>query len=169
MERDPNILPPEDSRMERQRYQAMRTQLDSERSSFMPTWRTLGDYILPRRPRFTVTDVNKGDRRNQNIINSTGTLAARTLQSGMMGGITSPARPWFKLTTADQDLADVSSVKDWLYQVTQRMQTAYIRSNLYNTLPLIYGDLSVLGRLRCSLKKTWKTASARIRLRSEAT
>lgn len=145
MERDPNILPPEDSRMERQRYQAMRTQLDSERSSFMPTWRTLGDYILPRRPRFTVTDVNKGDRRNQNIVNSTGTLAARTLQSGMMGGITSPARPWFKLTTADQDLADVSSVKDWLYQVTQRMQTAYIRSNLYNTLPLIYGDLGVFG------------------------
>lgn len=132
-------------RDERSRYNTMRVQLDNERSSFMTHWRTLGDYILPRRPRFTVTDVNKGDRRNQLIVNATATLAARTLQSGMMGGITSPARPWFKLTTADQDLAEFSSVKDWLYQVTQRMQTAFIRSNLYNTLPLMYGDLGVFG------------------------
>jgi hypothetical protein len=129
----------------RQKLETLRAQLELERSSFITHWRDCGDYILPRRPRFTVTDRNRGDRRNRNIIDSTGTLAARTLRSGMMSGITSPARPWFRLTTPDPDLAEYGSVKDWLHFVSQRMSTVFLRSNLYNVLPIVYGDLGVFG------------------------
>lgn len=129
----------------RQMYGVLKNQLELEQSSFLTHWRTLGDYILPRRPRFTVTDVNRGDRRNNNIVDSTATQAARTLRSGMMGGITSPARPWFKLTTGDPDLAESSNVKNWLYVVSQRMNTAFTISNLYNTLPIVYGDMGTFG------------------------
>ena len=55
----------------RDRYEVLRAQLELERSSFMTHWREVGDFILPRRPRFSVNDVNKGDRRNQKIIDST--------------------------------------------------------------------------------------------------
>lgn len=123
----------------------LQAQLDGERQSFMAHWRDLGDYILPRRPRFTLQDVNKGDRRNQKIIDSTATLAVRTLRSGMMAGITSPARPWFKLTTPDPDMAEFGPVKSWLDIVTQRMTNVYLRSNVYNCLPTIYGDIGVFG------------------------
>lgn len=63
----------------------------------------------------------------------------------MMSGITSPARPWFRLTTPDPDLAEFGPVKDWLYQVTARMQTSFLRSNLYNVLPIVYGDMGIFG------------------------
>jgi hypothetical protein len=129
----------------RQKYENIRSQMESERSSFIPHWRDLGDYILPRRPRFFVTDVNKGERRNNKIIDSTATLAARTLRSGMMAGVTSPARPWFRMTTSDPDLAEIGSVKEWLHVVGQRMTTIFLRSNLYNALPVIYADLGVFG------------------------
>lgn len=129
----------------RQKHEILRRQLENERSSFDSHWRELGDYILPRRPRFNTTETNKGNKVNQKIIDATGTLAVRTLMSGMMGGITSPARPWFKLTTADPDLADYSSVKQWLDVVSRRMSTMYLRSNLYNALPIIYKDMSVFG------------------------
>lgn len=129
----------------RQELELLRGQLDSERSTFIPHWRELGDYILPRRPRFMVSDVNKGDRRSQKIIDPTATLAARTLSSGMMGGITSPAREWFRLTTPDAELAEVDAVKEWCHTVTQRMSDIFRRSNLYNVLPTLYLDLGVFG------------------------
>lgn len=129
----------------RQGLELLRSQLKNERSSFDPQWRELSEYILPRRSRFLVTDRNRGERRNQKIINSTATLAARTLRSGMMGGITSPARPWFRLTTPDPGMSEFAPVKDWLSTVTTRMQTAFLRSNLYNALPIVYGDMGVFG------------------------
>jgi hypothetical protein len=73
-------------------YEILRAQMESERSSFISHWRDLSDFILSRRARFFVSDVNKGDRRNLKIIDNTCTLASRTLRSGMMAGVTSPAR-----------------------------------------------------------------------------
>lgn len=125
----------------RDRYNLTKSQLDLEKATFLSTWRDIGDFLLPRRPRFTLTDVNRGERRNNRIINSTGTQALRTLRAGMMSGVTSPARPWFRLTTADPDLAENGPVKDWLSNVTDRMATVFLRSNLYKVLPTVYGDL----------------------------
>lgn len=121
------------------------SQLTTERSSFDAHWRDLGDYFMPRRMRFNASDRNKGDKRNQNIIDSTGRFAARTLASGLHAGLTSPARPWFKLGTPDPDLAKFAPVKEWLHEVTMRMQTVMAGTNLYNSLPLLYGDMGVFA------------------------
>jgi Bacteriophage head to tail connecting protein len=129
----------------RQKFEIIRAQLENERATFTAHWRDLGDFILPRRPRFYTSDVNKGDRRNQKIIDSTATLACRTLRSGMMSGITSPARPWFRLATPDPSLSEMGSVKRWLDDVQRILQTSFLRSNLYNILPIAYGDLGVFG------------------------
>ncbi len=129
----------------RQRYEIVRSSLLQERSSFETHWKELADNIRPRRIRLQTTDKNRGDRRNNKIIDSTATFAARTLQSGMHAGITSPARPWFKLTVPDADLAEYKPVKDWLHTVTERMSLTFQRSNIYNSLPVVYGDLGVFG------------------------
>jgi hypothetical protein len=129
----------------RQEYELVRSALWSERTTFDAHWRDLSDFILPRRSRWYTTDRNKGDRRNLKIIDSTGSFAARTLRSGMHAGITSPARPWMKLTTPDPELAEFGPVKEWLHDVTQRMLTVFLRSNLYNVLPTHYGDMGTFG------------------------
>lgn len=129
----------------RERYESLRTALWTERSSFDSHWKEIADWILPRRTRFWSGDRNRGDKRNQNIIDSSARFAARTLQSGLHAGLTSPARPWFKLTTPDPDLAEQKAVKEWLHSVTLRMQVVFADSNLYNTLPIIYGDMGVFG------------------------
>lgn len=130
---------------ERRRLENIIEQMKLERESFRSHWTQLASYIKPRRGRFFVSDVNKGERRNQNIIDSTPTFAARTLSSGMMSGITNPARPWFRLTVADSELADMADIKEWLHEVTLRMNIVMARSNLYNTLPIYYTDLGVFG------------------------
>lgn len=129
----------------RERYEILRSELENERQSFIGHWRELADYVLPRRPRFLLTETNRGERKNQKIIDSTATLACRTLRSGLMSGITSPARPWFRLTIEDAGLAESGAVKLWLSTVTDRMITVFLRSNLYNSLPVVYGDLGTFG------------------------
>lgn len=121
------------------------SQLKAERLSFEPHWRELSDFTRPRSTRFTASEVNRGDRRNSKIIDPAAVTAARTLSSGMMSGITSPARPWFRLATPDRDLMDYGPVKLWLETVEQRMNEVFNRSNLYQSLPLMYGDLGTFA------------------------
>jgi hypothetical protein len=133
-------------------YDRIYSSLWSERQSgFDSHWRDLSDYILPRRARFWTGDRNKGDKRNQNIIDSTARFSARTLASGLHAGLTSPARPWMKLTTPNQDLAKRPGVKRWLAEVTDRMLTMFATTNLYNVLPTVYGDLGVFGTAAMSI------------------
>lgn len=130
----------------RERMQKLAAQLKAERTLFDPRYRELGEFIAPDRIRFIESDRNKGMKRNhQKIINPVATLAARTLRSGMVAGISSPARPWRRLTTPDPDLAEYGPVKTWLYTVNRRMTTFDLRSNLYNCLPTVYGDMGVFA------------------------
>ncbi|TCD18163.1 phage tail protein [Lelliottia amnigena] len=120
-------------------------QLKNERSSFEPHWRDLSDFINPRGSRFLTTDVNRDDRRNTKIVDPTGSLAQRILSSGMMSGITSPARPWFKLATPDPDMMDYGPVKIWLEVVQRRMNEVFNKSNLYQSLPVMYSSIGTYG------------------------
>jgi len=137
----------------RQRFELLRMELEQERSTFIPQWRDLNDFILPFRARFNTTDTNRGDRRNLKIIDPTATLALRTAQSGMMAGATSPARPWFRITTADKDLSEIYNVKEWTHLVAQRIAAMFLKSNLYNVLPILYGDLLVFATAAMFVEK----------------
>lgn len=119
--------------------------LKSERATFIPLYRELSDYHLAHRGRFLTANRNKGNKRNTKQINNTSRLASRTLASGMMSGITSPARPWFRLSSGDSDLDDVKAVKMWLHQVQQLMYKVFSQSNLYNSLHQLYAELGVFG------------------------
>ncbi len=129
----------------RRHLDLLAAQLETERATFLTHWRNLSDYIMPRRPRFDQFDINKGDRRSQYIIDSTATFAARTLSSGMMAGITSPARPWFRLGVENDEKNERGAVKVWLSEVTKQMSNVFTKSNIYNTLPNIYLDMGIFG------------------------
>jgi hypothetical protein len=96
--------------------------LEKERTSWFTHWQELSTYVLPRRGRFLVTpnQGGKGDKNNTKILDPAGTLAARTFAAGMMSGITSPARPWFRFTLGNRDpRAKAGAVKAWLDDVRQ--------------------------------------------------
>lgn len=119
--------------------------LKNERQSFLDHWRDIADYVLPRRGRFLVTDRNKGDRRNDKIVDNTCTIAHRTLSSGLMSGVTSPARPWFRLGAPNPMMMEVEEVKTWLSDAGQAMREVFNRSNVYNALYSVYEELAAFG------------------------
>lgn len=123
-----------------QRFESLKT----ERSPRESEWRDLNDYILPYRGRFQATDAGKA-KRNRKILDGTATYAARTLKSGLMAGVTSPARPWFKLQTPDPAMMKMSAVKIWIETVEERMMQVFAKSNFYNILPNVYEELGIFG------------------------
>lgn len=121
------------------------SRLQTERSSWRTHWREVSDYLLPRSTRFYTSDRNKGTRRHNAIFDSTASQALRVLAAGMMAGLSSPARPWFRLSLADQALNDFAPVKEWLADTQKRMMVVFARSNTYRTLHSIYEELGAFG------------------------
>ena len=119
--------------------------LKDERSTWMPHWEEISEVLLPRAGRFFVSDNNKGDKRHHNILDNSGTRALRTLSGGMMAGMTSPARPWFRLTTKDPKLDEAYAVKEWSSRVTTLMQMVFNQSNTYRALQMAYEELGAFG------------------------
>jgi hypothetical protein len=119
--------------------------LITERSSWISHWQDISDNLLPRSGRFFISDRNRGDKRANKIYDNTATRALRTLGAGLMSGATSPARPWFRLTTSDPDLDESSAVKMWLADVARIIQMIYARSNTYGSLHSCYEELGAFG------------------------
>jgi hypothetical protein len=136
---------PAKERFARDRLLTRFGQLKSERASWVPHWQEITNYLLPRNGRYFSQDRNRGDKRYNNIYDNTGTRALRTLEAGMMSGATSPARPWFRLSTGDPQLNSYQPVKLWLDEVTKRMMTVFQQSNTYRSLHQIYGELGAFG------------------------
>lgn len=131
--------------VERGELEARWSALRSERSSWISHWQDISDHILPRSGRFFISDRNRGTKRHNAIYDSTATRALRVLAAGMMSGMTSPARPWFRLSTDDPDLEKHQPVKEWLQLVTDRMLTVFARSNTYRALHHMYEELGAFG------------------------
>ena len=131
---------------ERRRLQGILAELKADRQPFWSLWRELADYLLPKRYVWLQSDKERRVRQAKNpyILDSTGTKAARTLASGMMNGVTSPSRPWFKLTVPGYD-DDGGLVTQWLDEVARRMLLVMGVSNFYNSMAVLYLDLVVFG------------------------
>lgn len=119
-------------------------ELKAVRQPWESEWSGIADHIDPTRLR--LTNRNESSVSRAKIIDSSGTFAYRTLKSGMHSGLTSPARPWFRLTTFDPDLKDFAPVKEYLSAVETRMREVFSGSNIYNAFHTGYGDLALFGQ-----------------------
>jgi len=119
--------------------------LQTERASWWAHWKELTTYLLPRNGRYFVQDRDIGNRRHNAIYDNTGSRALGTLAAGLMSGLTSPARPWFRLGLSDGELMEYAPVKEWLNEATKLMLTIFQKSNTYRALHGMYLELGCFG------------------------
>lgn len=111
-------------------------------------WALLAIYILPRRYKWLVTanNMTRGLPLNQAIVDSTGTLAMRTCAAGMMSGLTSPSRPWFKLNAKMPKGQDTpQDGRQWLDECESTIYDIMAGSNYYDSVAQQDEDLVVFG------------------------
>ena len=121
--------------------------METYRWSWWQHWRLLNRYIQPRLGRF-LSVPNPGSRgapKNQQIINSTGTLAAQRFGAGMFSGTCNPARPWFKLRIGNGNAKESPGVRAWLDEVTDRMMHVFAESNFYEAVAAVLENIGTFG------------------------
>jgi hypothetical protein len=130
---------------QRQRHERRLQGLKTVRTDYESLWRELADYICE--PRLRINRRERTNKRtNRKIIDSTGTFAWRTMTSGLMTGVTSPSRPWFRLASKDADLNEFGPVRDKIGRDEVMMRQVFSGSNIYNALQVGYGDIGLFGQ-----------------------
>lgn len=121
--------------------------LRTNRYSWWTHGRELADYLLPRRYKWLITpnQTARGSPINGHILDSTGTLSARNLASGITSGISSPIRPWFNLKVGRIDTTQTSPASLWLAECRRLMLLVLHESNFYESISQVYFDLVVFG------------------------
>ena len=152
------VAPPERQKAHLAHKRMLHT-MDTERSSWFAHWREIADYFLPRRYPYLMSKREQGikNRRNTKLLSSVSTLAVRTLASGMMNGITSPARPWFRLRLTGIDPEAITQdVQIYLEEVEKRMLQIMAESNFYNALAIMYLEWCTFGTAAMSIKEDFR-------------
>lgn len=127
------------------------------RAPYEAEWKEIARYAQPSRSRFLNAEQNKNFKRtNRNIYNGHAILAFRTLTGGMTSGLSSPSRPWFRLTAYDADLADNQEVKLYLAEVERRMYAFLAGTNFYSAVKAGYGELGMFGTEACVMVEHWR-------------
>jgi len=128
--------------------------MDKVRAPWWSNWRDISDFFLPRRYPWLLTDkeVKSAGVRNARLLDSTSITALRTLATGMMNGITSPARPWFRLRIAGfSEESTAHAVRVWLDEASRRMLLVMAESNFYNGLGILYLEWCAFGTAAMSI------------------
>jgi hypothetical protein len=126
-------------------------QMQQEYYKWVPGWQDLASFINPDRGFWIGSTPNKGHTPDYTkMIDSTAWRAARILAAGMQSGLTSPARPWFKLGVADPDLNEYLPVREYFDTVQQIMMAVFAHSNIYDCFYSSYEELPIFGTA-CSI------------------
>ena len=121
------------------------------RKSWLNECEEISKNIVPERGQFGHGNKRKYDRSSQ--YNSRPDKYLHNLSSILQSGLTSPARPWFKLVLPDVDMNEWGPAKDWLSQVENTFQKLFKTSNFY---PAIYSAYTELAAFGCASMGSWE-------------
>lgn len=127
-------------------------------SWWFQNWSTLAEYILPRRSIWltqstggmpTPNNMTRGRPLNSSIKDPTATFATRICAAGMMSGLASASRQWFKVTPTMKGFEIDSEGRKWLDEIETRTYNILAGSNFYNSFAQECEDLVVFGSGPC--------------------
>jgi hypothetical protein len=152
------------SKMDRWQFVRRAGTLMNEGKLWYPAWRDIQKYELPTRGFFFEQRPNVGyEIDHKVVVDSTAEQALGTLASGMQSGLTSPSRPWFKLSLGDDDLDTMANVSYWLDDTQRRMENVFSKSNVYGGLHSIYEEVAGFGTA-CALLEEDEDDIVRLRV-----
>lgn len=129
------------------RYEARRNMLNQDRETWRSHWLDIKNLFLPYRTRWLDDGgvPNRGTKKMQYIVDNCPMLALRTMSAGLMSGMTSPSRPWFRLRPDEDDLFVKPGVAEWCEKATDAVHRILQRSNFYRQMPTFYSEIGGFG------------------------
>ena len=123
-------------------------------SWWMQNWSDLAEFILPRRSIWltqssggmpTPNNMLRGREINKSIVDPTATYAARICSGGLVSGLVSPSRPWFKMMAAIGHKELDTDARKWMDETEDRLYKILAASNFYESEAQEKEDVVVYG------------------------
>jgi hypothetical protein len=129
------------------RYEVRRNMLNIDRETWRSHWLDVKNLFLPYRSRWLDDGgvPNRGNKKMQYIVDNCPMLALRTMSAGLMAGMTSPSRPWFRLRPEDDDVYNQPGVAEWCERATDAAHRVLQKSNFYRKMPTLYSEIGAFG------------------------
>ena len=127
---------------------------DWRQSWWNGVWSDASRFILPRRSIWLTqtaggqpspNNMSRGWEINGAIVDPTATFATRVCAAGLMSGLASPSRPWFKIVPAARKAQVDAAGQAWIDETQDRMYTVIAQSNFYNSFAQECEDNVVFG------------------------
>lgn len=117
------------------------------RTSWWAHWAELASNIYPERYHWLVTpnQMTRGAPINQDVVDSTPAQAVEVAAAGMMDGLTSPSKIWWKPEPAIEGFEPDQQGKKWLDEYRARVNDVMSASNYYDSLHQMYSEEIVFG------------------------
>ena len=126
------------------------SKLESDRRTWEDHWQELTTYILPNRSDITVR-TTPGEKKNLVLLDNTAMMSNELLAGSLHGMLTSPASPFFAITTGQTEIDELDEVRKWLQEVERRMHNVINGSNFQTEVHQLYLDLTCLGTAGMSI------------------
>lgn len=156
------VSPLEISEKKQKEWNILRSHLEARlallrnwrQSWWTQTWANLAQYILPRRSIWLTqstggfpnpNSMSRGYEITNAIKDPTATYAARVCAAGLMSGLASASRPWFKVIPASKNIDIPADGKEWMDELEDRLYTICANSNFYNAFAQECEDQVVFG------------------------
>lgn len=141
--------------------------LRQQRGSWDVIWMEIARFCAPKISRTIAAyqagnqfvadvEVKLKDQINSRLLDARAVWASEVLGNGMQSGMSSPARPWFKLTISDKDLYEFQAVKEWLDIVEMLIYDFFARTNFYTSSKGGYHELGQFGVEAGFMESHWK-------------
>ncbi len=135
-----------DGFIDRWPFQKRQNQLWVEGMKWYPRWQDQARYLNPTRGFFYYGIPDYGPPLDHGtLIDSHVRRCIRDFASGMQSGMTSPARPWFKLEVQDKDLMKYMPVKLYFEECEKTLLNIAGHSNIYEGFYNSYEELATFG------------------------
>ena len=107
-------------------------------------WDELARYIRPSMSGM-VSPKQDGEKRTNDIWDSTAPQAVADLGNYLSAGMTPSASPWLNMVYRQADLNEQNDYVEWLQQCTEVQRAEMLRSNFYGVMGEFYQDLPTFG------------------------
>jgi hypothetical protein len=136
------------------RWNSMRTEM----LTWVPGWRDIQRFILPTRGFFDDRTPNYGrEIDHKTLLDGRPGRAIRVSAAGMLAGMASPSRPWFRLGVENDELMAMDEVKIWLEEVQNKLMLIFSKSNIYEMLHSSFEEILGFGTCAAILLEDFDT------------
>ena len=129
------------------RYEMRRNYLNMDRETWRTHWLDIKNVFLPYRTRWLDDGglPNRGQKKTMYMMDNCPQIALRTMSAGLMAGMTSPSRPWFRLRPELDDTYELPGVAEWCERATDGIHRILGKSNFYRAMPTFYEEIGAFG------------------------